>query len=147
MSGHDDAGGVGPGLGCLLEVLHGAEGSFPADWHVHCIFIERSQRPPRPPSVSVNYSSDDGHESVSLSEYAVADKPLQYDLVMAGDGWQTLTHDGTPVQIRRGGPQSQAQIQREGTFVFLTSETLSGDQLAAIAAGLKPARGTRRVAD
>jgi hypothetical protein len=61
--------------------------------------------------------------------------------MIAGDGWRTITHDGTAVQVRRGGPQSQAQIERDSTFVFLTSETLSGDHLAAIAAGLKRAPG------
>jgi hypothetical protein len=114
---------------------------IPADWHVHCVFIEPSQRPPRPASVSVNYRSDDGHESVSLSQYAASSKPGQYDLMIADDGWRAITHDGTAVQVRRGGPQSQAHIERDGTFVFLSSETLSGDRLAAIAAGLKRAPG------
>ncbi len=114
---------------------------IPANWHVHCVFIEPSQRPPRPASVSLNYRSDDGHESVSLSQYGASNKPEQYDLMIASDGWRTITHDGNAVQVRRGGPQSQAHIESDGTFVFLTSETLSGDQLAAIAAGLKPASG------
>jgi hypothetical protein len=114
---------------------------IPADWHVHCVLIEPSQRPPRPAGVSLDYRSDDGHESVSLSQYSASNKPEQYDLMIAGDGWRTITHDGTAVQVRRGGPQSQAHIERDSTFVFLTSETLSGDHLAAIAAGLKRAPG------
>jgi hypothetical protein len=114
---------------------------IPEDWHVHCVFIEPSQRPPQPASVLLNYRSDDGHESVSLSQYDASDKPGQYDLMIASDGWQTTTHDGTAVQVQSGGPQFQAHIERDGTFVFLTSETLSGDRLAAIAAGLKPAPG------
>jgi hypothetical protein len=114
---------------------------IPADWHVHCVFIEPFQRPPRPASVSLNYRSEDGHESVSLSEYAALDKPEQYDLMIANDGWRTITHDETAVQVRRGGPQNQAHIESDSTFVFLTSETLSGDRLAAIASGLKRAPG------
>lgn len=114
---------------------------IPADWHVHCVFIEPSQRPPRPASVSLNYRSEDGHESVSLSEYAAVDKPEHYDLMIANDGWQTITHDGIAVKVTRAGPQTQAHIESDGTFVFLTSETLSGDRLAAIAAGLKRAPG------
>jgi hypothetical protein len=111
----------------------------PADWQVHCVLREPSQRPPQAASVSLNYGSDDGHERVSLSQYAASNKPGQYDLMIASDGWQTITHDGTAVQVQRGGPQRQAHIESDGTFVFLTSETLSGDRLAAIAAGLKPA--------
>lgn len=59
---------------------------IPADLHVHYVFIEPSQRPPRPASVSLNYRSDDGHESVSLSQYAASNKPEQYDLMIASDG-------------------------------------------------------------
>jgi hypothetical protein len=114
---------------------------IPESWHVYCVFREPSQRPPRPASVSLDYRSDDGHESVSLSQYAASNKPEQYDLMIASAGWQTTTHDGTAVQVQRGGPQFQAHTERDGTFVFLTSETLSGDRLAAIAAGPKPAPG------
>lgn len=89
----------------------------------------------------LNYRSDDGHEDVSLSEYAASDKPDQYDLMIAGDDWQTITRDGTAVQVRRGGLQCQAHIESDATFVFLTSETLSGERLAAIAARLKRAPG------
>jgi hypothetical protein len=114
---------------------------IPSDWRVHCTFIEQSHRPPRPASVALNYSSDDGNERVSLSQYAVETKPEQYDLMIANDGWRAVTHDGFAVQVRAPGGQSQAHIQRNGTFVFLTSETLSGARLAAIAVGLKPVPG------
>jgi hypothetical protein len=113
---------------------------IPSDWVVHCSFIEQSGRPPRPASIALNYRSDDGNESVSLAQYAAEHKPGQYDLMIANEGWRTVTHDGCPVQVRTGG-QSQAHIERHGTFVFLTSETLSGVRIAAIAAGLKPAPG------
>jgi hypothetical protein len=116
---------------------------IPADWQVHCLFSERSVRPPLSACVLVNYRSEDGHESVSLSQYAVGDRPEQYDLMISHGGWQTVTHHGTAVQVRAGGPQHQAHIERDGTFVFLTSETLSADRLGAIAVGLKPARLAR----
>jgi hypothetical protein len=114
---------------------------IPRDWHVHCVFIEPSQRPPREACVSLNYYSDDGHQSVSLSQYAASNKPGQYDLMIANEEWpwQTITHDGIAVHVRGGGSQSQAHIEWDGTFVFLSSETLSGDRLAAIVAGLKRA--------
>lgn len=93
------------------------------------------------PALRWNYNSDDGHQSVSLSQHATSNKPGQYDLMIANVDWpwQTITHDGIAVQVRRGGPQSQAHIERDGTFVFLSSETLTEGRLATLAAGLKPA--------
>jgi hypothetical protein len=111
---------------------------IPSDWRVHCAFIEPSHRPPRQASVALNYSSDDGNDRVSLSQYAAENKPEQYDLMIANHGWRTVIHDSTAVEVRSPGGQSQAHIERNGTFVFLTSETLSGARLAALAAGLKP---------
>jgi hypothetical protein len=58
--------------------------------------------------------------------------------MIANHGWRTVIHDSIAVEVRSPGGQSQAHIERNGTFVFLTSETLSGARLAALAAGLKP---------
>jgi hypothetical protein len=118
---------------------------IPPDWHSTCAFIEPSDRPLSPAAVSLNYHSDDGHQSVSLSQHAASEKPDQYELMIEHGGWQTITHDGTDVQVRApDGPsrQAQAYIERSDTFVFLMSETLTGDELAALAAGLKPAPST-----
>jgi hypothetical protein len=121
---------------------------IPPDWHSTCAFIEPSHRPPSPAAISLNYHSDDGHESVSLSQYSASEKPDQYELMIEHGGWRTITRDGTDVQVRTpGSPSSQAQayIERSETFVFLMSETLTGDELATLAAGLKPAPSTRTI--
>ncbi len=55
------------------------------------------------------------------------------------DDWRTITREGADVRVRTPGSQNQAYIEREGTFAFLMSETLTGDQLATLAVGLKPA--------
>jgi hypothetical protein len=110
-----------------------------ADWEASYAFIGPSQRPPSAACVSINYRSHDGHESVSLSEYAAGDQPDQYNLMLNHDEWQTLTRNGADVKVRAPGSQTQAHIERDETFVFLTSETLTAEQLAIIAAGLKPA--------
>ncbi|MGD0197611.1 MAG: hypothetical protein ABSC56_06865 [Solirubrobacteraceae bacterium] len=114
----------------------------PADWHPHCIYIAASERPPRPAQVWLNYRSDDGHQSVSIIEMAAADRPADYDQMMAGDGWQDLPQEGTVVRVTRAGTQTQAHVERDGTFVFLMSENLGRDELATIAARLKPAPNT-----
>jgi uncharacterized protein DUF4245 len=121
---------------------------IPPDWHSTCAFIEPSDRPPSPAAVSLNYHSDDGHQSVSLSQHSASDKPDQYELMIQHGGWQTITRDGTDVQVRApDGPtrQAQAYIERSKTFVFLMSETLTGDELATLAAGLKPAPSTKTI--
>ena len=118
---------------------------IPPDWHSRCAFIEASPRPPSPACVSLTYHSDDGHESVSLSEYAAADKPDQYKLMGAADDWRTVIRDGVDVRVRTLGSQTQAYFELEGTFAFLMSETLSSDQLATLAAGLKPAPTTSSI--
>ena len=111
----------------------------PASWHLHCVYIAPSERPPRPEQVSLDYRSDDGHQSVSIIEMAAADRPAHYDQLIAGDAWQDTPRDGIVVRVTRAGSQTQAHIDSDGTFVFLMSENLGRDELATIAARLKPA--------
>jgi outer membrane lipoprotein-sorting protein len=121
---------------------------IPPDWHSTCAYIEPSERPPSPATVSLNYHSDDGHQSVSLSQYSASEKPDQYELMIQHGGWQTISRDRTDVQVRApDGPsrQVQAYIERSETFVFLMSETLTGDELATLATGLKPAPSTSTI--
>ena len=76
-----------------------------------------------------------------------SDKPDQYELMIKHGGWRTVTRNATDAQVRTpdgAGTQAQAYIERSETFVFLMSETLTGDELATLAAGLKPAPSTRR---
>lgn len=112
----------------------------PTSWQVHCSFIAASQRPPSPPQVSLGYHSDDGHESVSIDQMAAGDRAAHhYENMVAGDDWQDATQDAS-VKVRPAGwGQAQAYLERHGTFVFLVSDNLTGDQLATIAAGLRPA--------
>ncbi|MGA2007875.1 MAG: hypothetical protein ABSH27_09995 [Solirubrobacteraceae bacterium] len=118
---------------------------IPESWQPRCMFFEASDRPPNPPHISLQYRSEDGHESVSIAEMAAADSGPSYDQLKQGDGWQDVTIEGTAIRVTKPGfrgPQRQAHLERDGTFVFLTSETLSGEDLAKIAAGLKPAPTT-----
>jgi hypothetical protein len=112
---------------------------IPTEWFGSYSFIEPSKRPPSAACVSIHFRSDDGHESVSLSQHAVGDQPDQYNLMLKRDDWQTITRNGTDVQVRAIGSQTQAHVERDETFVFLSSETLTAEQLTTIAAGLKPA--------
>lgn len=93
--------------------------------------------------VSLNYRSDDGYESVSISESSTTDRPSGYEQLTSG--WQDVERDGTVVRVTKRdarGPQAQAHLDRNGTFVFLVSDNLTADQLTTIAAGLRPAPET-----
>jgi hypothetical protein len=115
----------------------------PAGWQVHCMFIEASQRPPSPTHVALSYRSDDGHQSISISQMAAADASHRYGHMINDENWQEVTRDGTSVRVRPAEwPQAQAHLERDGTFVFLVSDNLTGDQLATIAIGLRPAPST-----
>ena len=118
----------------------------PAGWQVRCMFIEASQRPPSPALVSLSYRSDDGHQSISISQIGAADASRQYGTMVNNENWQEVARDGTSVKVRPAGwPQAQAHLERNGTFVFLVSDNLTGDQLATIAAGLRPAPSTGNI--
>ncbi len=120
----------------------------PAGWHVHCVFVERSERPPSPAQISLGYDSDDGHESVHISQCAAHEKQSRYDQLISGDGWDDVVRDGTTIGVTKpgaAGNQAQAHLERDGTFVFLMSETLGPEQLITLAAGLRPAPSTSSI--
>ncbi len=50
--------------------------------------------------------------------------------------------DGCLAFVTKAGYQTQAHVERDGTFVFLMSENLGRDELATIAARLKLAPKT-----
>jgi hypothetical protein len=115
----------------------------PASWRVHCMFIEASPRPRLAAHVLLNYHSDDGHQSISISQMAAADASRHYGNMIDDENWQQVTRDGVSVRVRPADwSQAQVQIERDGTFVFLTSDNLTVDQLATLAAGLRPAPST-----
>jgi hypothetical protein len=87
---------------------------IPANWHVHCIFIATSTRPPQPAQVSLHYRSDDGHESVSLAQSSATNRPSGYEQLTSGDAWQDVERNGTVVRVTkpdaRFGPQAYAHL-------------------------------------
>ncbi len=117
---------------------------IPSDWRVSCLFREASGRPPWPGSVALIYRSDDGHESVSLSQFRAADKS---SMMLADDDWEDVGPEGTAIRATRldASSEAQAQLEHGDTFVILTSQTLTRDELATIGASLKPAPSTSSI--
>jgi hypothetical protein len=113
--------------------------SVPANWQVQCRLIRPSERPPSPMQIGVIYTSTDGHESISLSQFP-AGVSNPYRELGDGEGWETVTRDGIEMRARPASwGQAQVELERDGTFVHLMSDNLSRDQVLTIAAGLRPA--------
>ena len=92
--------------------------------------------------IGLIYRSTDGHESISLSQFP-AGGPIPYRQLGFGEDWETVTRAGIEMKTRpaRWG-QAQVELERDGTFVHLMSDTLTRDQVLTIAAGLRPAPST-----
>lgn len=115
----------------------------PSGWQMRCMFIEASARPPSPAQVSLRYRSVDGHQSLSISQVAAADRASHFGSMIDDENWQVVARGGTSIRVSPAEwPQAQANLERDGTLVFLTSDNLTSDQLATIAAGLRPAPST-----
>ena len=118
----------------------------PEGWQLRCMFIEASARPPSPAQVALSYRSMDGHQSISISQVAAADRASRFGSMINDEDWQVVVHDGTSIKLSPAGwPQAQANLERDGTLVFLTSNNLTSDQLAPIAVNLKPAPSTNSI--
>jgi hypothetical protein len=117
-----------------------------AGWQVHCVLIEGNARPPSPAQVSLSYRSEDGHQSTSIWQMAAADRASHFGNMINDENWQEVDRDGTSIRVSPAEwPQAQAHLERNGTSVILTSNNLTRDQLATIAASLKPAPRTGNI--
>jgi hypothetical protein len=114
---------------------------IPDEWHVHCTFFDRAERR-WPPHVFLQYGTADGSDGVSLWQSPATNHP-SLEQIASGTSWEQVVHDGIVVRITKldaqTGPKALAHLERDGTFVVLASSTLTCEQLATIAARLKPA--------
>lgn len=120
--------------------------TVPANWQVQCRLIRPSERPPSPMQIGVIYTSTDGHESISLSQFPAGGPNPYMELSHGDENWETVTRDGVEMKARpaRWG-QAQVELERDGTFVHLMSDNLTRDQVLTIAAGLRPAPTTSSI--
>jgi hypothetical protein len=102
----------------------------------------REASPVMPVNVVTFYFSATETENLVIHQMAAADAPERYRQ-MLDQGWQELTRGGTPIKIRSAdGRYAEAHLERGGTFAFLRSQHLTTDELATVAAGLRPASET-----
>ena len=118
--------------------------TVPPNWQVQCRLIRPSERPPSPMQIGLIYTSTDGHESISLSQFPAGGSNPYREL--GNEGWETVTRGGIEMRTRpeRWG-QAQVELERDGTFVHLMSDNLTRDQVLKIAAGLRPAPSTSSI--
>ena len=91
----------------------------------------------------LHYFTDTGGQRVSIVQLAAADAPQAYGMIFGDASWHELLRGETLIKIRPAGElQPQADLTRDGTFAYLESEGLTTDELAAIAASLRPAPDT-----
>ena len=88
---------------------------IPANWHVYCFFIEASTRRRfrQPAQLTLHYGSDDGNESVSITEFATTNRLNAYEELLRGDAWHDVERDRTVVRVTEPdtfGPQAQAYL-------------------------------------
>ena len=74
----------------------------PAGWQVSCTFFEPSKRSPSPVEVSLGYRSGDGHESVSISQMANADRASHHyeNTIRVNGSEATFPQLSTPTELQ-----------------------------------------------
>jgi hypothetical protein len=117
-------------------------GTRAADWELQtCTYVGASTNPRSGPSVHLTYRARGSDSWISISESPAEDRGSVYDEVIGPVPWPVLRANGVDVRvggtdlISRGG-QAQAHLQRDGTFIFLMSETLPRQDLAELAGSL-----------
>jgi len=108
----------------------------PEDWRPRCLYVAEHKRPQVPETVTLLYHSDDGHQSVNISQTLAGDERREGQSLIEADDWEVRA-DG--VRVRAMGGQAQTWVEREGTMAFLSSDTLSSEELARLTASLIPA--------
>jgi hypothetical protein len=94
--------------------------------------------------VSIHYRSDSGHEGVSLVLQPAGEARNPHDTT----SWEDVQAGPYTVRVNGRGersPQSQLHLEHDGTSVLMISDTLSRDQLVALAATLVPAPPSSRL--
>jgi hypothetical protein len=114
---------------------------LPTGWRQvpRCASIDASSR--FPASVVLFYNSEAGPRRFSIRQMAAAHASQSYRGVLGDESWHEVRRGGTPIKIRPAG-ELQAHLTRDGTFAYLSSNDLTTDELATIAASLRPAPST-----
>lgn len=91
--------------------------------------------------VMLTFRAGKGGRHVTMVQMAEVHAPQHYGMILGGECWREVLCDGTSINITPPGQRLyfQAHLTRDGTFAFLESENLTGQELATIGASLRPA--------
>jgi outer membrane lipoprotein-sorting protein len=106
----------------------------PPAWQVRCHYVGEPDRP----SVHLHYQSESAHESLNISQGYATDLAPEID----EQGFEEAQAGERRVWVRgrdQHFPQTQLYMDHEDTRILMTSESLTTDQLIALAAMLVPA--------
>jgi outer membrane lipoprotein-sorting protein len=119
----------------------------PADWRLTVHYMPSRTRPPVSETVSLFYRSDDGTASLTLGQSRTGEAD---DALLDGPGWEDVERDGVAFRLRPRTPdwhQAQLHVERDGTAILMTSDSLSNEDLVELAVSLRPAVGGSPLAD
>jgi hypothetical protein len=105
----------------------------PSSWHVRCTYVEASGRPQSRPAVHIHYHSDSAHEDLNLTE------GYESHLGPHRDDFEETQAGERKVWVRRreeNFPQAQLFTDEGDTRILMTSNSLTADQLIALATTL-----------
>ncbi len=116
-----------------------APADVPADWRLDVLYFTGGDRPPVPPSVTLQYRSRDASQELSITQTA-GDAPeheewLEWDDDGADDGGGVLV---AGLAEPRGLEPGYAQVERQGTRATLSSTQLPRERLRSLARSLRP---------
>lgn len=113
---------------------------LPAGWQQvhHCVYADRPSWSSA--QVVLYYRSNIHGEQASISQVAAAGSLQHFGAMIGDESYQEVLRDGTPIKIRPAdrSPHAEAHLVRYGTFAYLSSLSLTTDELLTIAASLRP---------
>lgn len=112
--------------------------SVPATWSMECVYRAPLPGVAASATVVLDYQDPRHVNSVQISESSVPGRDSVFDELIASGDWRSVELTSGQICVTTAGNQSQAYLERLGTFVFLSSLTLTADEITAVAAGLAP---------
>jgi hypothetical protein len=112
--------------------------TVPAGWSVHLSYFDGP-----PGQAHLHYHAGDGAGGFSISEAAAGAPVLEgLDSLDTPDRWRSVERDGLALSVREPPEEwasAAVRLERDGTRIELTSESMTAGDLVEIAAALRPA--------
>ena len=112
--------------------------SMPDGWELHVTLWPGRERPKSPPGVLLAYRSRDATAALSVIQTRAGEGT---DLISLDPGAaERVERGGQEILLRRRGdrlPMSALRLERDGTGIFVTSDSLEAERLIELALSLR----------